>query len=215
MISIDLYQLPIPAWNLPCPKCGYCLNGLPSHRCPECGQHLDMEAIVPTHARLREPAWTGTELPLPDFGLHCDSCGAPLAGAVQRRCPACGRPFSPFDFRPDGEWIALSGCVDTLPPTSLIADRLADQYVPHVVLGRENVSELFGLTSAGPGLGESIYVPADFYFDVLALVRAWAAESGSGDAADKRSEWSCAECGEFNPSHFELCWNCQAQRGRE
>lgn len=32
-------------------------------------------------------------LPIPDWGLHCPSCGAALAGLEEHRCGACGRRF--------------------------------------------------------------------------------------------------------------------------
>jgi predicted amidophosphoribosyltransferase len=32
-------------------------------------------------------------LPIPDWGLHCPSCGAALAGLEDHRCGACGRRF--------------------------------------------------------------------------------------------------------------------------
>ena len=33
--------------------------------------------------------------PLPDWGYLCDSCGYPLAGLRDPRCPECGEPFVP------------------------------------------------------------------------------------------------------------------------
>jgi hypothetical protein len=35
-----------------------------------------------------------TTLPLPDFGLRCRHCGAPLAGLNEHRCGGCGRRFN-------------------------------------------------------------------------------------------------------------------------
>ncbi len=211
MTPIDIHQLPIPEWDLACPRCGYSLNGLPSHRCAECGERLDMEAIIPTHARLRAPELTGTELPVPDFGLLCDSCDAALAGAQQWRCPACGKPFDPLSLRPAGEWIALTDCVELELPTPVITARLADECIPFVVSGRDQVRDLYGLTSVGGQAGavESIYIAADFYFDLLALARNWRGGPGD-DAASPALEWTCAQCGESNPKHFELCWNCES-----
>lgn len=34
------------------------------------------------------------QLPIPDWGLRCPQCGAPLAGMTEHRCQACGRRFS-------------------------------------------------------------------------------------------------------------------------
>ncbi len=33
-------------------------------------------------------------LPVPDWGLRCPHCDAPLAGAKEHRCPSCGKAFS-------------------------------------------------------------------------------------------------------------------------
>ena len=70
LMDIDLNTLPIPDWGLICPKCRYPLVGLPAHRCPECGTEFDMADVVQTWHRLRDPRFTGHELPLPDFGLQ-------------------------------------------------------------------------------------------------------------------------------------------------
>jgi hypothetical protein len=37
------------------------------------------------------------ELPIPDWGLGCPACHAPLAGLQQYRCSACGEAFDIFD----------------------------------------------------------------------------------------------------------------------
>ena len=34
-------------------------------------------------------------------------------------------------------------------------------------------------------------------------------------ATAPESEWTCAACGETNEPTFDLCWNCQAERGTE
>ena len=73
--DVDLGRLPIPDWDLTCPNCRYALKFLPQHRCPECGTVFEMEEVVTTWARVREPGYCGDELPVPDFGLSCERCG--------------------------------------------------------------------------------------------------------------------------------------------
>jgi hypothetical protein len=106
-MDVDLTQLPIPDWGLTCPECFYPLKGLPSHRCPECGTTLDMPSLVHTWTRLRAPRFTGEELPLPDFGLHCKRCDAPLVGATEHRCGACDTPFDIYAGYPTQPWFVL------------------------------------------------------------------------------------------------------------
>lgn len=40
-------------------------------------------------------------LPIPDWGLRCPECDAPLAGMPEHRCGSCGRPFSILEVLAD------------------------------------------------------------------------------------------------------------------
>ncbi len=31
-------------------------------------------------------------------------------------------------------------------------------------------------------------------------------------AASTGADWTCAKCGEINPSSFEVCWSCEAEK---
>ena len=106
-MDIDLNALPIPDWGIECPTCHYPLVGLPSHRCPECGTEFDMAEVVKPWHRLREPRFTGHERPLPDFGLLCQACRHPLAGAERYECPDCGVPFDVEVMRPRRTWFIV------------------------------------------------------------------------------------------------------------
>jgi len=44
--------------NPPCPRCGYCLEGLASRICPECGQELSINAFLRAKRRKTNmPGW--------------------------------------------------------------------------------------------------------------------------------------------------------------
>jgi len=46
-MEFDPDALPIPALGLTCRRCGYLLDCLPQHRCPECGWQFEMDDLVP------------------------------------------------------------------------------------------------------------------------------------------------------------------------
>lgn len=199
-MEIDIDQLPIPAWNLACPKCAYVLNGLPAHRCPECGAAFNMGDVIPTWARLRDPTYTGNELPLPDFGLACADCGHALAGATARSCPSCTKPFDPAALRPKREWFArrmgYETELDYAAWTALEVHQIPyirhDPARPYTMIGRSLV-----------------YIPSEFYFDFLHAIR----DADVRSRADAGSrEWRCLSCRETNPNTFDICWSCGAGR---
>jgi hypothetical protein len=208
-VDIDLGQLPIPDWGLVCPKCSYPLQGLPSHRCPECGQSLDIAELVQSWTRLREPRFTGRELPLPDFGLNCAACGRPLAGAREHRCPACQAGFDWSALRPPKEWFVLGAesCGDL--PIPGVQALLAAELVPHFPVTEKTVGEVYGGQSMTVG---RLRVASEFYFEVLWLLQQARAEMRAARAAGWHRRWRCPGCGELNPGHFEICWNCQNER---
>jgi rubrerythrin len=202
-MPVDLNQLPIPDWGLRCPTCRYLLRGLPSHRCPECGTRLEMAEVVRPWTRLREPRFSGEELPFPDFGLKCATCGRPLAGAPQRVCPACGEPFDPAAFLPAKKWHAVEPQEDQSLPFPMTESILVSEQVPHIV---HETRTAFGIA------GWRLMVPSDFYFEVLWLIRQARNRIESQRAADGDEGWLCPQCNTNNPGGFELCWNCGAAR---
>jgi len=207
-IDIDLNRLPIPDWGLRCPKCRYPLVGLPEHRCPECGGAFRMEEVVKPWHRLREPRFTGHELPLPDFGLRCRACGQPLAGASARRCPACGAPFDPEAIRPRRHWFLVDQELCGEVPLAGLEALLAAERVPYTRAHGKLLSEIYGVTQP---IGSRLLVPREFFFELLWLIRRASAEIARV-RQEPPQEWVCPGCGEAVPGHFELCWNCQSRR---
>jgi len=207
--EIDLNQLPIPDWGLHCPRCRYLLRGLPSHRCPECGTALDMSAIVKPWHRLRDPRFTGRELPFPDFGFDCRGCRRPLAGARRWNCPHCGAAFEPGAFVPAGrEWLVVDQPFCGAVPLAGVEILLAHERVPYARHPSRLLREIYGGT---PVVGSRLLVPMEFFFEVRWLVRR--AEREMVEARRHADEaWRCQACGEDVPLHFEVCWNCQAPR---
>jgi len=207
-MDLDVTQLPIPDWGLHCPICDYPLVGLPTHRCPECGTPIDVAALVRPWTRLRAPWFSGRELPVPDFGLQCAGCGEPLAGAPERRCPACGGPFDLEHLRPRRRWFLVDAelCGDL--PVAGVQALFSAEYVPHVPVMERTIGEIWGGASM---MINRLRVPSEFYFDVLWLLRRAREEMDAARTAAETT-WHCRACGEENPGHFEICWNCRAGR---
>jgi hypothetical protein len=204
-MEIDLFELPIPDWNIGCPQCGYPLRGLPSHRCPECGLEFDIPSILQPWHRLRDPRFTGDELPVPDFGLACGECGQPLAGATLHKCPHCDTPFDLLDLRPEGDWFRLDTVFGGPISSQFIGPILAGEYIPYNVQREPSHGML--------PLDEQLMVPSEFYFDVLWLIEHELAQMPRLETRDPRISWRCAHCREENPDTFDVCWNCSRPRG--
>ncbi|MBI5864783.1 MAG: hypothetical protein HZB38_09790 [Planctomycetes bacterium] len=204
--EFDPQQLPIPDWGLTCPKCRYLLRGLPEHRCPECGAPLDMDELVRSWIRVRPPRFNGQERPLPNFGLRCRGCAHPLAGATTNACPKCGRGFSLDELRPRRGWFQIdSAAVRPLDMTTL-AVVLEQQRVPFIPTGSMAAADLFLGTRA---IGANLLVATEFYFELLWIVED-CRKRLEAIRSSVRGEWLCPTCGETNPGHFELCWNCES-----
>lgn len=207
-MDIDLDQLPIPDWGIECPRCRYRLVGLPSHRCPECGVEFDMADVVKPWHRLREPRFTGHELPLPDFGMCCAGCQEPLVGARGRACPSCGEPFDPESVRPVKEWLIVDQpmCGDvTLAGIEVL---LGVERVPYTRAAGKLLREIYGGTDV---VGSRLLVPREFYFEVLWLIRR-AVLDMQRVREHPEADWTCSKCGEEVPGHFDVCWNCETPR---
>jgi predicted RNA-binding Zn-ribbon protein involved in translation (DUF1610 family) len=182
---------------------------LPTHRCPECGQTLVIEELIGPWTRLRDPRFTGHELPLPDFGLLCRACQRPLAGATDFTCPACGAAFDPETWRPRRTWFILDAELCGPLPVPGVQALLAAESVPHFPMLEMTVGEIYGGQSI---MVNRLRVASEFYFEVRWLLAQARQELAAVRAAGAVGAWRCARCGEDNPAHFELCWNCQAPR---
>jgi predicted amidophosphoribosyltransferase len=203
-MDIDLEQLPIPDWGLTCPHCAYPLKGLPAHRCPECGRPFRIDDLIGPWTRLRSPTFTGSELPLPDFGLHCARCDQPLAGAMTRTCPHCAAPFDPRAWLPREAWFLVTEELCHPIPSPAVQALLAAELIPYIPVGERSVTEIYGVQNA---VTARVRVPREFYFDVR-----WHLRRAAEDARRCRTAraWRCPACGERNPANFEVCWNCAA-----
>lgn len=200
-VDVDLEQLPIPRWNLQCRGCGYVLNGLPEHRCPECGRPVIMGELVQTWTHLREPVFDGGELPFPDFGLTCSTCDAPLAGATEHHCPSCQALFNPQASVPQGEWYKIPPAMLEDLPAQVVELTLAEDLIPYVRRERRDLSHIYGVS---PHAEAHFEIPRAFYFDLLAALR----RQHLATADPSGPDWTCPNCQEPNPPTFQVCWNC-------
>jgi len=204
-MRVDIQQLPIPDWDLTCPRCRYALKCLTTHRCPECGLILDMEKIVRPWVRLRPPRVTGAERPLLDYGLVCGTCRRPLAGATVDECPHCTAPF--VLTAPPGRygWISIADDAAPLKVMHLQAI-LIDEQVPVLPLEFRSAAPVDFFRHS-----QSILIPREYWFEVR-----WLIMQAAQELARERSvpgvEWSCSKCGEDVPASFDVCWNCETPR---
>ena len=208
-VDIDLERLPIPDFGLVCPACGYPLRDLPEHRCPECGTKFAVKDLVRTWTRLRGPRFTGHESPLPDFGLACATCGQALVGAVEQRCPGCGAAFDPEAVRPKEAWFVLDARLCGDLPIPAVQALLAMEGVPHFPLTERTLGQIYGSESF---VLAGLRTPSEFYYELLWLLRRTLNEVQAARATADRDLWPCPQCGEHNPAHFEVCWNCERPR---
>lgn len=206
-MSFDVNQLPIPDWGLHCPKCSYPLRGLPSHRCPECGASLMMQEIVQTWTRLRDPTYSGQELPIPDFGLACPHCGMALAGTLTHRCVQCAESIDMEAFRPNRKWFEADLWTGANPVAGNIDELLATDMIPYTRAIGRTASDVFLARGASVGV---LYVSSEFFFDFLAHMRQMRIDRAT--VAEKRPDWTCPSCAEIVPGNFEICWNCGVNR---
>ncbi len=207
-MDIDANCLPIPDWGLMCPECRYLLVGLPAHRCPECGTKLDMAEIIKPWHRLRDPRLTGHELPLPDFGLLCRACQYPLAGAPTRQCPSCNAEFDPEAICPTRKWFIIDQEMSGEVALAGLEALLAAEYVPYTHARGKQLSEIYGVKQI---IGSRLLVPREFFFEVLWLIRR-AAKDIQHVHQQPGKPWTCPNCGEEVPDHFNVCWNCEQPR---
>jgi rubrerythrin len=206
-MEVDLNQLPIPAWGLNCPKCRYLLDGLPAHRCPECGTAFNVADLTGTWTHLRPPRFSGAELPIPDFGFTCRGCQQPVAGWTSRTCPTCSAVFDPAAERPDGAWFHADEefCAPLLPP--LVEMLAAANQIPYVLSEERSVAALY-MGRLGP---PRLMISTAFFFELLHLIREESLRMAAG-ATVAPQEWTCPGCGESVPGNFDVCWSCQAAR---
>lgn len=209
-MEIDLDQLPIPDWGLLCPGCRYPLVGLPERRCPECGCSFEMQELVKSWTRLRDPWYAGDELPIPDFGLACSACGHALAGCVTHDCPGCGSRVDPRSYRPQRNWFVVTHELAAPVPLAVVEPLFSAENIPFF---REPGRPLRDILTGPRAVGVPLRVPSEFYFDVLWLLRDAAKEMEKVACEPDGATWTCRHCGESSPQHFEVCWNCERQRG--
>lgn len=207
-MKVDINQLPIPDWQVHCPHCNYDLRGLPNHRCPECGGAFEMAELVKPWTRLRPPRFTGTERPLPDFGLKCAGCAAPLAGATGDACGVCGRAFDLEPVRPRDAWFLVDPAEHPGLLTPAVEMLLHEEQIPYVPTNQRSPMEIY--VGSNPLAGR-LHVASEFRFEFLWLIAQTRAELAARAAA-AATEWSCAACREPVPGSFDACWNCGAER---
>ena len=160
-----------------------------------------MAQIVQPWTRLRDPRFSGDELPFPDFGLTCQACGRSLVGAVRLVCPHCAQSFDPQALRPPKKWFSVDPETHEPLPVPTIELILRAEQVPCVV---HETHTALGIA------GWRLLVPSEFYFEVLWLSQQARQQLGSGAHVEADDDWQCRHCQEQNPAGFDVCWNCQS-----
>jgi len=151
------------------------------------------------------------QLPMPDLGLACRECGYPLAHVAEHRCPECGWAFGMDDLVPPGEFPPLFADGQPVRGTPQVTQLLRAYHVPFIPQVDPSVG-VFGLVRTSRQVGDPLLVPRERYLEAVDLLR----RQQQGEpmpptpaAPDRTVEWTCPGCGEENPAHFELCWNCE------
>lgn len=163
-----------------------------------------MDQIVPSWCRVREPWYTGGELPVPDFGLTCSQCGDSLTGATQHVCPTCGLAFDPLLLAPPRKWFQIDHRNSAGLPQHVVEGLLADAHVPYVLSHERGIADVLGGTAS-----QRLRAACEFYFDFLFLISQEAKRLAQRRSAARSHIWKCTCCGEENPGSFDVCWNCQ------
>ncbi len=219
MVRIVSSHRPIVDIGMRCGGCGYLLTGLTSERCPECGAGFsvrdflerNLRVDVPvqfgelgytdSHKKHREPVYTGHERPLPDFGLSCEHCRYPLAGATQDVCAHCGERFDVHGFRVTGGWVNLVPLLSHFPMHTR-ANAQGILYQDQVPFLKDNAM-LNTTLGINLGLGRrGLRVPKEFVFDALAAL------ARADEPSEITEDWQCPACACDVPAGFDVCWNC-------
>ncbi|MCC6361819.1 MAG: hypothetical protein IT450_24045 [Phycisphaerales bacterium] len=204
----ELERIAVPDWGLECLHCRYLLRGLTSRVCPECGTPFRVADLIRTWTRTHPPRFSAATRPLPDFGLHCSQCRAPLAGVTESRCPACAAAFDLAGIEPRKDWFiadeALARPLDLLN----LAVLLEAEAIPYYPQSGKSFTDL---VMGRVAFGANLVIPREFYWDVRLLVRRAAVDIEQRRARPDGG-WTCGQCGEESPAHFEVCWNCGSTR---
>ncbi|MEM1108913.1 MAG: hypothetical protein AAGH99_09515 [Planctomycetota bacterium] len=156
------------------------------------------------------------QLPVPDLGLSCPSCGYPVHGLTRHRCPECGAAFRLEDMIPPGDPPPLIVDGEPVRATPEVVELFSLYQVPAMPVQNEFDAALG--VHAGSLLGPTrvaLGVPAHSYLEALDLLRRLSHNEPLPDPPTPYAEghdWSCAACGEDNPSNFGVCWSCEAPR---
>ncbi len=86
---------------------------------------------------------------------------------------------------------------------------LALEGVPFFPLTERTLGQIYGSETF---VLAGLRVPSEFYYEILWLLRRTQDEVKVARAARDRDLWPCGHCGEDNPAHFEVCWNCERPR---
>ncbi len=153
-------------------------------------------------------------LPMPDLGLLCRSCDYNLNGVGEHRCPECGRPFSPDDYLPEGAFPPLYVDGEPVRPDDELIALLRTHGI--VVGSQMNAfDEAFGF-KFGVTQQPAVTVPRDDFWAAVDLVvrhRRDLPLPPPPQADEPKADWVCKGCGEENPGTFDVCWQCEAERG--
>ncbi len=139
-------------------------------------------------------------------------CGYNLAGLPRHVCPECGKIIKLEEHIPPDDFPMVIVNGQHVIVSNEIRDLLADYSVPFLENKRPSETVMMGPQMDLPGY---LCVPRDHYFEVIDLLRRKLLGQPMPPAPESTrdvDEWICPGCGESNPGHFDLCWNCQFVR---
>ncbi|MEM6755919.1 MAG: hypothetical protein AAF586_02030 [Planctomycetota bacterium] len=158
------------------------------------------------------------DAPLPDLGLACRVCGYPLAGVTRLSCPECGDAFALDDYIPEGAFPPLIADGQAVRYSADLAELFAAYHLPIVEM-HDPIHMIFGggmvSWSDRTREGAAVAVARERWLEAVDLIRRWRQDEelpAPPEPVEAGPDWACAACGEENPGHFQVCWNCTAPR---
>jgi hypothetical protein len=165
-----------------------------------------------------DPDPSAFDPPLPDYGLRCRLCGYPLAGLNRPRCPECGDAIRLDDYIPEGAFPPLIADGKPVHASPDLDELFAAYHLPTVELN-DPIHTVFGGSmvpwSNRSRRGAALAVPRERWLEAVDLIRRWLHHEElppPPDPPTQGPDWRCDACGEDNPGHFQVCWNCTRPR---
>jgi len=164
----------------------------------------------------RPPRQLFVDFAMPESDQVCAACGASLAGSQDAHCPGCRQTFDADELL---SWATLIPLPGSVTAAGLQHTRFLSEGIPSI-----HTSQMHWMSiSHGVSLLDSavVRIPRAYFFDALDFLRCAPrpladdrsdSDDEQADSNPRAGEWTCPQCREPVPVHFESCWNCGQNR---